>query len=96
VRDFFPLVLRDPRWLVPMDPLDRQAALNVRELEEFRAYVDSHIDAQIDSLILTAFPGYRLEHLEAMSNKELTRLYAYAEWALNNIRHMDLQLVPAE
>lgn len=76
--------------------IPRVAALSASMLpvlEQARRQVASSLLAQIDAAILTAFPRYSLEDLQAMPIEDLLELYAHAEWSIRTLRGIPLSLV---
>ena len=80
VQPHIPRIPAMPIWAVPM-------------LDEARRQVQASLSAQMDAVFMTAFPQYRLEDLQAMSLEALLELYAHAEWSIQQIRGIPLQLV---
>lgn len=58
--------------------------------------VHQSLSAYWDALIMTAFPQYKLEDIERMSQDTYVYLVALAEAACHNIRGIPIRILPPE
>lgn len=50
------------------------------------------IENQIDAVIMTAFPQYKQEEIESWTFDKLANIFAKAEWALNTLRGVPVEI----